>query len=88
MPITYEQLCHVEWQRNEHNDPLLGLQSFGALPSGDYSRLPLTVKNSKVIRAWEYSGRNASIIVPQIPSVDYPFRNDYQDFISELGVVE
>ena len=88
MPITYEQLCHVEWQRNEHNDPLLGLQSFGAVPSGDYSRLPLDVKTSKVIRAWEYSGRNASIIVPQIPSVDYPFRNDYQDFISELGVVE
>ena len=88
MPIRYEQVCSVEWQRNEYNDSLLGLQVFGALPSGDYSRLPQNIKANKIVRAWEYSGRNPSISVPQIPSVDYPFREDYQIFMEALGALE
>ena len=87
-PIRYEQVCFVEWQRDEHRDPLLGRQLFGALPGGDYARLPAQVKATKMIRGWEYAGRNTQTSVPQIPSTDYPFSVSYINFMSALNAIE
>ena len=87
-PIRYEQVCFVEWQRDEHRDPLLGRQYFGALPGGDYARLPARVRREKMIRGWEYSGRSVQASVPQIPSTDYPFSTSYVDFMDDLDAIE
>ena len=87
-PIRYEQLCYVEWQRSEHQDLLLGRQPFGALPGGQYASLPEDVRQRKVIRGWEFSGRDLSSAIPQIPSTDTPYRQDYEQFIEALDVVE
>ena len=87
-PIRYEQVCFVEWQRGEYSDRLLGKQDFGALPGRSYTGLPIEVRESKVIRGWEFSGRDPLGSVPQIPSTDTPFRADYQTLVNALETVE
>ncbi len=87
-PIRYQQLCFVEWQRQEYLDDLLGAQVFGALPGDDYYLLPDNIREDKLIRGWQYSGRDSLSPVPQVPSTDTPYSASYQQFIYDLDVVE
>ena len=86
-PIRYAQLCFVEWQREEHRDPLLGQQAFGALPGGDYSALPEGVRDQYIIRGWQFNGRDSEAPVPQLPSTDYPYEESYQQLMESLGAL-
>lgn len=87
-PIRYEQLCFVEWQRSEYNDAVLGQQAFGAVPGSEYQNLSPEVRARYVIRGWQFSGRDRTMPIPQIPSTDQPYEDQYQALMEYLGALD
>lgn len=87
-PIRYDQLCFVEWQKEERADPLLGRQAFGAVPGSSVAALPDEVRQRYLLRGWQIPLSISPELLPHIPSTDTPFVEEYHGLFEGAQVAE